>query len=378
MPVDFVIACALLALPVLVLVAELASTVYTLCALLLLLLTTSCLRRLTTSAARERRLDGATTYAKYIAILDAEAPRSGAGANVDDSASRAWLARSREGGSRALMVTLHGLLGPAPRSHTLSPALVQDVCDALASVGNDATLTPHERLAFFQALRLAHGRTALALSGGGALALSHFGVVAALCEHGLLPRVISGCSGGSIVAATLAITEDRVVADVTASAASWISTSTLQARLGLEDPRVLPPYFPPFLQMLSHFTREWVRGEANPSLIASEGFQRSMRAHFGQHTFRSAHALTGRVVSISIVAHTGGASSVPVLLNFVTSPDVLLWSAVCASCALPGLMRAAPLYCINEAGDMTSYSPPGVTHSASGGIRRAGRSKELK
>jgi hypothetical protein len=34
----------------------------------------------------------------------------------------------------------------------------------------------------------------------------------------------------------------------------------------------------------------------------------------------------------------------PTLLNYITSPDVLIWSAVMASCALPGIFKSAPLY----------------------------------
>ena len=49
------------------------------------------------------------------------------------------------------------------------------------------------------------GRTALCLSGGGALAMYHFGVIKVLLEEGLLPQVVSGTSGGSIVAAFISM-----------------------------------------------------------------------------------------------------------------------------------------------------------------------------
>lgn len=62
--------------------------------------------------------------------------------------------------------------------------------------------------AWVRAALHAHGCTALCLSGGGAVALYHLGVVKELHQHGLLPRVISGTSGGSIVAAMLACHTD--------------------------------------------------------------------------------------------------------------------------------------------------------------------------
>jgi hypothetical protein len=44
----------------------------------------------------------------------------------------------------------------------------------------------------FLHLRAAYGRSALLLSGGAGLGIHHFGVVKALHEQGLLPRIISG------------------------------------------------------------------------------------------------------------------------------------------------------------------------------------------
>lgn len=55
-----------------------------------------------------------------------------------------------------------------------------------------------DRQAFLRELRHAHGRTGLVLSGGGSFGFWHFGVVRALLEAGLLPRVVSGSSAGSI------------------------------------------------------------------------------------------------------------------------------------------------------------------------------------
>jgi hypothetical protein len=70
---------------------------------------------------------------------------------------------------------------------------------AESSVGIEQTL------AFFEQVRHSFGKTALCLSGGGSLSMYHFGVVKALMEHGLLPTIISGSSGGSIVAGMLAV-----------------------------------------------------------------------------------------------------------------------------------------------------------------------------
>jgi len=68
------------------------------------------------------------------------------------------------------------------------------------------------KLAFFNEMRHAHGRTALQLSGGAILGLYHIGVAKALLEAGLLPRVICGASAGAIVAAVIGTrTNDQLI-----------------------------------------------------------------------------------------------------------------------------------------------------------------------
>lgn len=59
-------------------------------------------------------------------------------------------------------------------------------------------LPAEEKLAFFRETRHTFGRTALLLSGGGGLGTFHIGVVKALFEARLLPRVLAGSSVGSI------------------------------------------------------------------------------------------------------------------------------------------------------------------------------------
>jgi TAG lipase/steryl ester hydrolase/phospholipase A2/LPA acyltransferase len=65
-----------------------------------------------------------------------------------------------------------------------------------------------EKLSFFRETRHAFGRTALLLSGGGGLGSFHLGVIKALFEHRMLPRVLAGSSVGSIVAGLVATRTD--------------------------------------------------------------------------------------------------------------------------------------------------------------------------
>ena len=61
-----------------------------------------------------------------------------------------------------------------------------------------------KKLEFFSETRHSYGRTALLLSGGATFGKYHFGLLKALYEQDLFPRVICGSSVGSIVCSVLA------------------------------------------------------------------------------------------------------------------------------------------------------------------------------
>ena len=48
-----------------------------------------------------------------------------------------------------------------------------------------------------------YGKSALCLSGGACFAYTHFGIAKALLDQNLLPQIISGTSGGGLIAALL-------------------------------------------------------------------------------------------------------------------------------------------------------------------------------
>ncbi len=76
------------------------------------------------------------------------------------------------------------------------------VCDSPVAVG-ESPIPTDARLAFFNETRHSYGRSALLLSGGAALGFYHVGVVKALIENRLMPRVLGGSSAGSIVCAMI-------------------------------------------------------------------------------------------------------------------------------------------------------------------------------
>jgi hypothetical protein len=75
---------------------------------------------------------------------------------------------------------------------------IQQVQDDLRFITSSPDAPLDERLAFLRESRHAFGRTALVLSGGGSFGAFHMGIVKALLDANLLPRVVSGSSAGSI------------------------------------------------------------------------------------------------------------------------------------------------------------------------------------
>ena len=245
-------------------------------------------------------------------------------------------------------------------------------------------------------IRRYFGMTALCLSGGGALALAHFGVVKTLLEAGCLPRIISGTSGGSIVAATVCLADDKELKELLMKPELILGRTPLHYRLGLPPAEGFhdssmressPTYFEPFHIQLLRFVTAAASGDSNPSLISSESFAKTMKEEFGNMTFLQQYKKTGRVLVISVSAkfypcdvglpaEAGGSDSQPLILSYVSSPHVLIYSAVTASCCLPGLMAPTTLLALNSAGETVSFHPPGIA-TLDGSLRKDIPSEEL-
>ena len=76
------------------------------------------------------------------------------------------------------------------------------------SVEDETSFALEDKIQMFASIRQSFGRSALLLSGGGGLGVYHLGVLRVLLQHRLLPRVISGSSVGSLVAAVVCVTPD--------------------------------------------------------------------------------------------------------------------------------------------------------------------------
>lgn len=224
-----------------------------------------------------------------------------------------------------------------------TPHLIQEYINEVryhlrAVCGSDSdSFTLDEKIAFIHETRHGFGRTALLLSGGAALGAFHLGVVRTLIEHRLLPRVIAGASVGSIIC-------------------SFAATRTWSELQSFFDDPMPPIHF--FENMGSIFAtahRLLTRGAVHEIGM----LQRKMRQLIGDLTFQEAYDLSGRVLGISVCSPRR--LEPPRCLNYLTSPHVVIWSAVTASCAFPGLFEAQELMAKDRTGHLVPYhSPPQV------------------
>ena len=171
--------------------------------------------------------------------------------------------------------------------------------------------------------RQSFGRSALLLSGGGTFGMTHIGVLKALFEAQLLPRIISGASAGSIVCAVMCTRTDEEI--------PALIREFPQGDLGVfeaEDSQ---------LGVLDHIRRLLTEG----SWSDITNLTRVMRGLTGDLTFQEAYNRTRRILNICV--STASIYELPRLLNYVTAPNVMIWSAVAASCSVPLVFTSSPL-----------------------------------
>lgn len=171
--------------------------------------------------------------------------------------------------------------------------------------------------------RQSFGRSALLLSGGGTFGMNHIGVLKTLWEEKLLPRIVSGSSAGSIVCAVLCTKTDEEIPQVLSE--FCYGELNVFEKAGEEE------------GLLKKAARFLTKGSVFDISIMI-GVLRDM---LGDITFQEAYNRTRRILNISVSAE--GLHELPRLLNYVTAPNVIVWSAVAASCSVPLIFSPAQL-----------------------------------
>lgn len=243
--------------------------------------------------------------------------------------------------------------------HNVVCAALDFVCDAPVAP-NDEPIQNEARLAFFNETRHSYGRTAFLCSGGAALGFYHVGVVKTLMQNGLMPRVLGGSSAGSIVTAIVATrTDEECFRDFFEVKGTHAPGHSGQMKTDFFRPigyaegegsvevevgwfkRWFQVFFPLTLRNFTSSIYDVLTLSKRPKDILKSDtrhLEACLRANIGDFTFQEAFDRTGRILNITVSPQSR--SDPPRLLNYLTSPHVLVWSAALASASLPGVFEA--------------------------------------
>lgn len=198
---------------------------------------------------------------------------------------------------------------------------IEEVTASINAVADssDANVLAKEKRRFFRIVSKNYGKSALCLSGGACFAYTHFGLVKALLDNDLLPLIISGTSGGGLIAALACTrTDDELRKLLVPELAHKITAC--------EDPWYV-------------WIPRWWRTGARFDSVAWA--RKSNYFTHGSMTFQEAYKLTGRKLNISTVP---AEPHLPVILcNTVTSPNCIIWLSLLASSAVPGILNPVVL-----------------------------------
>lgn len=81
----------------------------------------------------------------------------------------------------------------------------------------------------------------------------------------------------------------------------------------------------------------------------------NIRKNLGDLTFQEAYDQYGKIINISVTNYD--LEHEPLLCNYLTTPNVLVWSATSASCSIPGIYDPVSLMSKNKDGQIVPYHP---------------------
>lgn len=191
-------------------------------------------------------------------------------------------------------------------------------------------ISVEQKKTFFRSVSKNLGKSGLCLSGGGAFGYYHIGLCKALLDSGLLPKIVSGTSAGGLIAALVCTRTDEELS-------SLLVPEMADRITACEEP----------LRIWAK--RVWKTGARFDPIAWAD------KASFftlGSLTFKEAYERTGKTLNISVIPSERNS---PVkLLNYLTAPRCVIWSALLASAAVPGLL---PPVCLMQKTKRGEYVP---------------------
>lgn len=172
-----------------------------------------------------------------------------------------------------------------------------------------------EKVDFFRRAQICYGSSALLMSGAGTYLFFHLGVLKALWEQDLIPNVLSGSSGGALIAAVVGTRPYDDLGEI--FDVDFVSDDT-----GLS-------------KMVSKLTA------IRKSSLRQNDLERIIEKLIPDLTFAEAFKVSGLHINVSIAPAERHQKSR--LLNAITSPNVMVREAVLASCCIPGMFPPVTL-----------------------------------
>ncbi|KAK2610957.1 hypothetical protein N8I77_004342 [Diaporthe amygdali] len=226
---------------------------------------------------------------------------------------------------------------------------------AAANIKAPMTMSNQMKLDFVHDTRQAFGRSTLVLQGGAIFGLCHLGVVKALFLRGLLPRIITGTATGALIAALVAIHKEEELPAVLKGDGIDLSAFAAKNRAkGDENSGVAQSGSTRWETLLRRVKRFYREGYFLDVKVLEE----CVRANVGDLTFEEAYVRSKRVLNITVAAT--GQGGIPTLLNYLTAPNVLIWTAAVASNASTPTFyghRETTILCKDQDGKIVPWAP---------------------
>ncbi|KAM3529548.1 hypothetical protein MY4038_005340 [Beauveria bassiana] len=220
------------------------------------------------------------------------------------------------------------------------------------------SLTNQMKLDFIHDTRQAFGRSSLVLQGGAIFGMCHLGVVKALFLRGLLPRIITGTGTGALIASLVAIHTEEELPGVLNGDGIDLTAFTSRSKLlntTAESPQTFGSRWNTLMRRIRRFSREGY-------FLDVSVLEDCVRANVGDLTFEEAYNYSKRILNITVA--TEGQGGVPTLLNYITAPNVLIWTAAVASNASSAALygrRKATILCKDARGNVGPWAPANTT-----------------
>jgi TAG lipase/lysophosphatidylethanolamine acyltransferase len=235
---------------------------------------------------------------------------------------------------------------------------IQAVTYVPANDDQDSLFTQQAKVDLLHDTRQAFGRSTLILQGGAVFGLCHLGVVKALHLRGILPRIITGTATGALIAALVCIhKEDELLEFLSGDGIDLSAFSGRNKRNGRKtgdekkvdgDDEDGERWFHTLLRRVRRYFREG-------HFLDSRVLEECVKANVGNLTFEEAYERSKRVLNITVAV--SGREGVPNLLNYITAPNVLIWSAaVAANTSKSALYASLPIYCKDEKGEIVPWA----------------------